>query len=78
MEVLEKARYRYNWFKYKDSAKIVSVAQPNQVLIGESIYDIIFSVEQNNERNFQYNNRFLKVNLDLLKWNYKSNVSGKV
>jgi adenylate cyclase len=77
-KILEKAHIDIIGSSISIAAKIVSVAQPNQVLLGESIYDIIFSVEQNNERNFQYNKRFQKINLDLLKWNYKSNVSGKV
>jgi hypothetical protein len=61
------------------AAKIASIAQPNEVLLGESIYDITFSSAQNNRNDISYNNQqFTKINLDPSKWNYKSNARGRV
>jgi adenylate cyclase len=59
------------------ASKIASIAQPNQVFLGESIYDILLSSKKDNNKDWSYN-RFLKVNLDLFKWNYKSHSSGNV
>ena len=59
------------------ASKIASIAQPNQVFLGESIYDILLSPKKNNNTEWPHN-RFLKVNLDLSKWNYKSHSSGNV
>lgn len=56
-----------------------SIGQPNEVLLGESIHDIAFSSAQNNRKDISYNSKqFTKINLDPSKWNYKSNVSGRV
>ena len=78
-KILEKAHIDIIGSSISIAAKIVFVAQPNQVLLGESLYNIISSVAQNNKRNVVYDNKqFLKVNLNELKWNYKSNLSGRV
>lgn len=66
------------------AAKIASIAGPNEVLVGESIYEILSSLEYNinnkhDQNSFSFwGNYFLKLNLDLLKWKYKSHVTGSV
>jgi adenylate cyclase len=81
-KILEKAHIDIIGSSISMAAKIASIAQPNQVFLGESIYDILLSSSaQKNSTNedFSYNSsQFLKVNLDLLKWNYKSHTSGNV
>jgi class 3 adenylate cyclase len=81
-KILEKAHIDIIGSSISMAAKIASIAQPNQVLLGESIYDILLSCsaqKNNNNKDFSYNNsQFLKVNLDLLKWNYKSHIGGNI
>ena len=66
------------------AAKIASIASPNEVLVGESIHEILLSLEyninnQHDQNSFSpWGNYFLKLNLDLLKWKYKSHVTGSV
>jgi adenylate cyclase len=51
------------------AAKIASIAQPNQVLVGEFIYNILLSSKQ---MNTLYRNKFKEVKLDPIKWKYIS------
>jgi class 3 adenylate cyclase len=53
------------------AAKITSIAKPNQVLVGEFIYDILMSSVVNNE-DFLRNIKFKEVNLDPARWKYLS------
>ena len=48
------------------ASKIVSIAKPNQVLVGESIYNILLSSEPIS------NSKFIEINLDPTKWKYLS------
>lgn len=48
------------------ASKIVSIAKPNQVLVGESIYNILLSSESISNR------KFIEINLDPIKWKYLS------
>lgn len=50
------------------ASKIVSIARPNQVLVGESIYNIIMSPNQA----FMNIGVFVEIDLDLTKWKYLS------
>ena len=48
------------------ASKIVSIAKPNQVLVGESIYNILLSSESISD------SKFIEINLDPTKWKYLS------
>jgi adenylate cyclase len=48
------------------ASKIVSIAKPNQVLVGESIYNILLSSESISD------SEFIEINLDPTKWKYLS------
>ena len=48
------------------ASKIVSIAKPNQVLVGESVYNILLSSESISD------NEFIEINLDPTKWKYLS------
>jgi class 3 adenylate cyclase len=48
------------------ASKIVSIAKPNQVLVGESIYNILLSSESIRD------SEFIEINLDPTKWKYLS------
>ncbi|MGC1929437.1 MAG: adenylate/guanylate cyclase domain-containing protein [Candidatus Nitrosopolaris sp.] len=52
------------------ASKIVSIAKPNQVLVGESIYNILLSSV--NHKDFLNNSKFVEINLDPTKWKYLS------
>jgi adenylate cyclase len=52
------------------ASKITAIAKPNQVLVGEQIYNILLSSDDS--RSFLEKNKFLKVKLDLRKWKYPS------
>jgi adenylate cyclase len=52
------------------AVKIASVAKPNQVLVGEFIYNILLS--SSSHKDFLNNSKFIEVTLDPLKWNYHS------
>jgi adenylate cyclase len=56
------------------ASKIASIAQPNQVLIGESIYNVLSSVK--NEE-FLGNIKFKEVNVDPIRWKYLSHSDPK-
>ena len=51
------------------AAKIASIAKPNQVLVGELIYNIIMSSKDKGSLN---NIKFREVRLDPIKWKYLS------
>jgi adenylate cyclase len=50
------------------AAKIASIAKPNQLLVGEFIYNILAS----KEKDFLNDSKFIEVNLDPIKWKYLS------
>jgi class 3 adenylate cyclase len=52
------------------ASKIASIAKPNQVLVGEYIYDIVVS-SPNNDNSFDKCN-FVQISLDPVKWKYLS------
>jgi adenylate cyclase len=52
------------------ASKIMSVARPNQVLVGESIYNILQSSDRSSD--FLKTKRFTEVVLDPIKWKYIS------
>jgi adenylate cyclase len=52
------------------ASKITSIAKPNQVLVGEQIYNILLSSIAS--KSFLEKNKFVKVKLDLTKWKYPS------
>lgn len=52
------------------ASKVASIAHPNQILVGEFIYDILLS-SANNEH-FLRNVKFQEVNLDPRRWKYLS------
>src|ERR671933_2425252 len=52
------------------ASKIASIARPNQVLVGESIYNILVSSLKHEE--FLRNIKFEEVNLDPIRWKYLS------
>jgi adenylate cyclase len=51
------------------AAKIASIAKPNQILVGEFIYNILVSSA---DANFPKNCMFKEVDLDPIKWKYLS------
>src|SRR5919198_3980785 len=55
------------------ASKIASIAQPNQVLVGEFIYNILLSSSSSlNNEDFLKNVEFKEVNLNPLRWKYLS------
>jgi adenylate cyclase len=52
------------------ASKITSIAQPNQVLVGEFIYNIILSSVNN--KDFLRNIQLKEVNLNPTRWKYLS------
>jgi adenylate cyclase len=63
---LEKAHIDIIGSSISLASKIVSIAKPNQVLVGESIYKILLSLESIR------NTKFIEINLDPTKWKYLS------
>jgi adenylate cyclase len=63
---LEKAHIDIIGSSISLASKIVSIAKPNQILVGESIYNILRSSESIR------NNKFIEINLDPTKWKYLS------
>jgi adenylate cyclase len=56
------------------ASKIASIAQPNQMLVGESIYDIVLSSQNNKDlRNIQLK----EVKLNPTRWKYLSHSDPK-
>jgi adenylate cyclase len=63
---LEKAHIDIIGSSISLASKILSIAKPNQVLVGESIYNILLSSESIS------NSKFIEINLDPAKWKYLS------
>lgn len=63
---LEKAHIDLIGSSISLASKIVSIAKPNQVLIGESIYNIVMSSISRN------NSNFVEIILDPIRWKYLS------
>jgi class 3 adenylate cyclase len=53
------------------ASKIASIAKPNQVLVGEHIYNILFMSSASHKDSLN-NSNFIEVNLDPTKWKYLS------
>jgi len=53
------------------AAKIASIAKPNQVLVGEHIYNILFMSSASHKDSLN-NSNFIEINLDPIKWKYLS------
>ena len=68
---LEKAHIDIIGSSISMASKIASVAKPNQVLVGELIYNIFISTFSN-----KYWKMFREINLDQNKWNYPSHIKG--
>jgi class 3 adenylate cyclase len=66
---LEKAHVDITGSSISLAAKIASISKPNQVLVGELIYDIIMSSKDNDHL---FKIRFNEVKLDPIKWKYLS------
>jgi class 3 adenylate cyclase len=67
---IEKAHIDITGSSISLASKITSIAKPNQVLIGEHIYDIILS--STNPDDFFDKSKFVQLSLDPLKWKYLS------
>jgi class 3 adenylate cyclase len=63
---LEKAHIDIIGSSISLASKILSIAKPSQVLVGESIYNILLSSESIS------NSKFIEINLDPAKWKYLS------
>jgi adenylate cyclase len=68
---LEKAHIDIIGSSISMASKIASVAKPNQVLVGDLIYDIFISTFSN-----EYLKMFREINLDQNKWNYTYHIKG--
>jgi len=66
---LEKAHVDITGSSISLAAKIASIAKPNQVLIGELIYNIIVSSKDKGSLN---KIKFKEMGLDPIKWKYLS------
>jgi adenylate cyclase len=66
---LEKAHIDITGSSISLAAKIASISKPNQVLVGELLYNIITSC---NEKGFLNKIKFKEVQLDPIKWKYLS------
>jgi class 3 adenylate cyclase len=67
---LEKAHIDIIGSSISLASKIVSIAKPNQVLVGESIYNILLSSVSHYD--FLNNSKFTEITLDPTKWKYLS------
>jgi class 3 adenylate cyclase len=67
---VEKAHIDITGSSISLASKIASIAKPNQILIGENIYDIILS--SHNPDDFFNQSKFVQIRLDPLKWKYLS------
>ena len=54
----------------KTLVNVASIAKPNQVLVGEFIYNILQSSAGHSS--FLNNDTFIEINLDPIKWKYPS------
>jgi class 3 adenylate cyclase len=61
---LEKAHIDIIGSSISMASKIVSIAKTNQVLLGESIYNIL--------RSSEFKSNLIEINLDPTKWKYLS------
>jgi adenylate cyclase len=68
---LEKAHIDIIGSSISLAAKIASIANPNQVLVGEYIYNILILSSANHKDSLN-NIKFIEVNLDPTKWKYLS------
>jgi adenylate cyclase len=69
---LEKAHIDIIGSSISLAAKIASLAKPNQVLVGEYIYNILHLSSAANPKDSLNNIKFIEVNLDPTKWKYLS------
>lgn len=67
---IEKAHIDLTGSSISLASKIASIAKPNQVLVGEFIYNII--VSSSDREDLLNNNKFVEVGLDPIKWKYLS------
>jgi adenylate cyclase len=67
---LEKAHIDITGSSISLAAKIASMAKPNQVLVGEFIYNLI--VSSSNDKDSLDKSKFVEVSLDPIKWKYLS------
>ena len=67
---LEKAHIDIIGSSISMASKIASIAKPNQVLVGEYIYNILLSSDS--KKDFLSNSKFVEVNLDPTRWKYLS------
>jgi adenylate cyclase len=69
---LEKAHIDIIGSSISLAAKIASIAKPNQVLVGEYIYNVLHLSSSANHKDSLNNIKFIEVNLDPTKWKYLS------
>ncbi|HKR72615.1 MAG TPA: adenylate/guanylate cyclase domain-containing protein [Candidatus Nitrosocosmicus sp.] len=69
---LEKAHIDIIGSSISLAAKIASLARPNQVLVGEYIYNILHLSSSTSPKDSLNNIKFIEVNLDPTKWKYLS------
>ena len=69
---LEKAHVDITGSSISLAAKIASIARPNQVLVGEFLYNIIFSSSKDKDKDSLEKTKFMEVTLDPIKWKYLS------
>jgi class 3 adenylate cyclase len=67
---IEKAHIDLTGSSISLASKIASIAKPNQVLVGELIYNII--VSSSDREDLLNKNKFVEVGLDPIKWKYLS------
>lgn len=67
---VEKAHIDITGSSISLASKIASVATPNQVLVGEYVYDIVMS--SSDQDSLFDKNKFVQISLDPLKWKYLS------
>ena len=68
---LEKAHIDIIGSSISLAAKITSIANPNQVLVGEYIYNILILSSARHKDSLN-NSKFIELNLDPIKWKYLS------
>lgn len=69
---LEKAHIDIIGSSISLAAKIASIAKPNQVLVGEYIYNVLRLSSSTSPKDSLNNIKFIEVNLDPTKWKYLS------
>ncbi|HZD81936.1 MAG TPA: adenylate/guanylate cyclase domain-containing protein [Nitrososphaeraceae archaeon] len=68
---LEKAHIDIIGSSISLAAKIASIAKPNEVLVGEHIYNILF-MSSDSHKDSLNNSNLIEINLDPTKWKYLS------